>query len=141
MSQLFEFIANHPFLFAALFAVIVMLVINEVQSRVYRKLHVSPMDATRLINHEDAVLLDIRDPRELKEGQIAQSIHIPLNNLQSSLQQLDKFKTRPIIAYCRTGGRSMHAVRTLLKHGHTSVYNLSGGLAAWQKASLPIVRG
>ena len=104
------------------------------------KNRVSPVDATRLMSHEDALVLDVRVDSEFRDGHIVNALNIPLEQLVSSMKKLEKPKTRPIIATCRTGQRSATAVKTLREHGFESLYTLGGGIAAWESATLPLTK-
>lgn len=88
--------------------------------------------------HTFAVLLDVRDPQEWQAGHAPQAIHIPLGQLESRLAELPR--DHQIIAVCRSGRRSAFATQQLLAHGYTAI-NLTGGMAAWAAAGLPIVAG
>jgi GrxC family glutaredoxin len=99
---------------------------------------VRPMEATRMINHDDALVLDVRTDKEFNEGHVLDAAHIPLGVLQSRLAELEGFKAQPVIVACRSGARSAQACGTLNKQGFTEVYNLSGGVLAWQSANLPL---
>lgn len=138
MSQFFEFVINHWMLSLAFVVLLGLFIANEFGRRFRGFADVSPVDATRLINHEDAVLLDIREDKEYREGHILNARHIPLNMLGDRLRELEKFKGKPIIAYCRSGHRSARACALLRKHGFESVYNLGGGIMAWQNANFPV---
>jgi len=85
-----------------------------------------------------AVLLDVREPQEWQVGHAPQARHIPLGQLESRLAELPP--DRQIIAVCRTGRRSALATQQLVARGYTAV-NLTGGMAAWAAADLPIVTG
>lgn len=98
---------------------------------------VSPQEAVMLFNHQDAVVLDVREQSEWADGHIAQAKHIPLGKLKDRLKELDKYKDRPIVAVCRSGNRSGHACGQLKKAGFENVHNLSGGMQAWEQAGLP----
>jgi GrxC family glutaredoxin len=97
-----------------------------------------PMEAIRKINHDDALVLDVRTDKEFNEGHVLDSVHIPLGVLQSRLAELEGFKARPVIVACRSGARSAQACGILNKQGFAEVYNLSGGVMAWQSANLPL---
>ncbi len=140
MERLVEFGGNHPGLFLALAAIVLALAWTTFRGRMLGFRSVEPIEAIQLINHEDAVVLDIREEHELKDGKILNAVHIPLGRLKDSLDKLDKYKDRPIIASCRSGSRSHAACATLGKSGFTRVYNLKGGILAWQNASLPLVK-
>jgi rhodanese-related sulfurtransferase len=94
--------------------------------------------ATHLINREDALVVDVREPNEFAAGHVLGAKNLPLARLDASGADLAKKKERPVIVYCDGGDRSAKALATLKKHGFTRVANLSGGLAAWQQAGLPV---
>jgi rhodanese-related sulfurtransferase len=140
VDQFLQFVGNHAGLFAALGAIAALLGWTGLHGRLQGVKSVSPAEATLLINHEDAVVIDVRDPHELKDGTILSSIHVPIGQLKDSLGKLEKYKERPVIVGCRSGSRSYSACATLARAGFSRVYNLRGGVMAWQNASLPLVR-
>jgi rhodanese-related sulfurtransferase len=83
------------------------------------------------------VVLDVRQHSERKTGHIENAIHIPLPQLASRLHQLPRGET--IVTVCRSGHRSAIAARTLSGAGH-DVLNLRGGMNAWARAGLSLVR-
>ncbi|HEX6267220.1 MAG TPA: rhodanese-like domain-containing protein [Burkholderiales bacterium] len=100
---------------------------------------VSPSQATQLINREDALVIDVRDPGEYGAGHILGAKNLPLSRLDSGGAELAaKRKDRPLILYCDTGNRSGKAAAALKAQGYTRVLNLSGGMGAWQQAGLPV---
>lgn len=92
-------------------------------------------------------LLDVRQPGEYETEHIPGAKLIPLPGLKDGLRQLDKHK--PVIAYCAIGGRSLAAAQLLSGLGFKEVYNLQGGIKAWQgnkavgpqELNLELVRG
>ncbi len=140
MSQFFEFFSNHPILTLALVIILVMLVGSEIQRRLRSIQDVGPMEAIRLLNQQNALFIDTRTEGEYKEGHIVDALHIPLGDLERRADELNKFKERPLIAYCRSGHRSASAGGKLKKLGFETVYNLGGGIMAWQSANLPVTR-
>ena len=99
---------------------------------------VSTTQATHLINREDALVVDVREPNEFAAGHVLGAKNLPLARLDASGAELAKKKERPVIVYCDGGERSAKALATLKKQGFTRVANLSGGLGAWQQAGLPV---
>src|SRR5574340_674975 len=95
--------------------------------------------ATRLFN-DDALVLDVREDKEFAAGHIPKARHIPLGQLSGRLQELEKFKTKPILVTCRSGQRSARACNLLKKAGFETVYNQAGGIIAWERANLPVVK-
>ncbi len=95
------------------------------------------LKATRLFN-DDALILDVREDKEFASGHIPKAKHIPLGKLSSRIQELDQFKSQPILVTCRSGQRSARACGMLKKAGFETVYNQAGGILAWERANLPI---
>jgi rhodanese-related sulfurtransferase len=98
---------------------------------------IGPQEAVLLFNHEDALVLDVREQSEWADGHITKAKHIPLGQLKDRLSDLEKFKNKPIVAVCRSGNRSGSACGILKKAGFDNVHNLAGGMMAWQQAGLP----
>ena len=99
---------------------------------------ISPLEATLLMNREDALVIDVREASEWSAGHIANARHIPLGQLDKRMSELEKFKTRSVIVNCQSGNRSVAACRRLGKNGFEKVHNLAGGIAAWTDAGLPV---
>jgi rhodanese-related sulfurtransferase len=99
---------------------------------------VNTLEATQLINRQDAVLLDVREQAEYARGHILNARNLPLSQLNAQIAGLDKLKDKPLIVYCETGNRSGAAIAALLKRGFAGAVNLGGGFAAWQQAGLPV---
>lgn len=140
MSDFTEFALQNWLLFAAAFAILGMLMGTEILHRVRGITTVNPNEALRLINDQDAWVVDIRDAGEYKGGHIPQARHIPSAMLKDRISELAKAGDKPVIVYCRSGAAAQSACALLKKNGITHVHNLSGGLNAWQDASLPISR-
>jgi rhodanese-related sulfurtransferase len=85
---------------------------------------------TRLERHDEIFILDVRQPEEFAGGHIAGSKLIPLGELPSRIQELDK--NADIIIACHSGGRSARACEYLANQGFKKVTNLLGGNARWQ---------
>ena len=99
---------------------------------------VSSAEAIELINHKNALVLDVREDSEYKNGHILHAKWIPLGSLSGRVGELEKYREQPILVVCRSGTRSASACASLGKLGFTQAYNLSGGVMAWQKSNLPL---
>ncbi|MBU2641529.1 MAG: rhodanese-like domain-containing protein [Gammaproteobacteria bacterium] len=97
------------------------------------------LKATRLYN-DDALVLDVREDKEFAAGHIPKAKHIPLGQLSKRINELDKFKNKPVLVTCRSGQRSARACGMLKKAGFETVYNQAGGIIAWERASLPTTK-
>ncbi len=96
--------------------------------------------AIKLINHEDALVLDVRDDSDYAEGHLPNSTHMPTEKIEERWVELKKFTERPIVIIYTSGIRSQHASKVLYKNGFKKVHNLMGGIDAWKRANLPIVK-
>ncbi|MEY2666702.1 MAG: hypothetical protein RLZZ384_873 [Pseudomonadota bacterium] len=99
---------------------------------------VSPIEAAAMQNERHAVIVDVRETDEWNAGHIAGAIHIPLSDVKNRVTELEKYKDSPVITQCRSGARSAKAAEVLKNAGFSAVYNLDGGINAWQKAALDI---
>lgn len=138
MSQLSQFVAANWVLVLALIVILVLLARTYVGPGVSRG--VGAMEAVSMINHDNAVIVDVRTESEFQDGHILNAIHIPLGMFESKIQDLDSYKDRPIIASCQSGNRSGRALSLLKKRGFTNIYNLNGGIMAWRNANLPLTK-
>jgi len=129
------FVTNWP-LFLALAIILFMLVRSYVGPGATKT--VGPMEALQLINHQNALVLDVRTDKEYQDGHIINSMHVPLGMLSNHLSKLAPYKQSPIVIVCRSGARSAQAATTLRKAGFEEVYNLAGGIMAWQNANMPL---
>lgn len=139
MDQLSTFVTNNWILVGALIVVLFLLINSFIGGRLRGFTSTSPAEAVKMINREDAVVLDVREESEYQEGHIINAVHVPLSQLNDKIKELEKYKNRPIIAACRSGHRSGQACATLKKAGFDNVYNLGGGILGWKNANLPLV--
>jgi len=140
MDKLPEFIMNNYELFIGLAVVLVAMVAGPLMTRLQGLNPVGPGDALNLMNHQDALVLDIREDKEYRAGHILGSRHVPMSRLAGELEKLNHDKGKPVIAVCNSGSRSRAACSALSKNGYESVYNLTGGVSAWKGASLPLTK-
>jgi len=99
---------------------------------------ISPLQATLLLNRDDALMIDVREASEWATGHIPNARHIALGQLEKQIHEIEKYKTRPLILSCQTGNRASTACAKLKKQGFEKVFNLAGGVAAWSEAGLPM---
>ena len=95
-------------------------------------------DFNKLLNEKgSALLIDVRTPQEVEQGYIkgARNIDISSQEFRIEVDKLDK--TQPVFVYCRSGRRSAAAMRYMRDNGFAEVYNLNGGILAWEQAELP----
>jgi len=132
-----KFVMDNIFLIAVAFVSGAMLVWPMVR-RGSGGPSVNTLEATQLINRQDALVLDVREQAEYAQSHILNSRLLPLSQIEARVGDIEKFKDKPVIVYCATGNRSSSAAAVLRKSGFSNVSNLSGGFAAWQQAGLPV---
>jgi rhodanese-related sulfurtransferase len=98
---------------------------------------VSPAEFNTEIHAGSPIILDVRNPREYAAKHIPHSLNFPLNHLQERLVELPR--DRRIAVHCAGGYRSSAAASILQQHGLTNLIEMTGGLAAWESANLPLV--
>jgi rhodanese-related sulfurtransferase len=140
LHKLNEFAVNHALLVSAFVVILAMLVGTELRQRFGKVRDIAPGEATRLINHENAVLVDMRNDKDYRDGHIVNAVQVPADKNEAA-GKLEKYRDRPLIVCCRSGNQSLRLCTELSKKGFASVYNLKGGLHAWQQAGLPLSKG
>lgn len=100
-------------------------------------------------NAGDAVLIDVREPAEFDTGHLPGAINIPRGVLEfqvdahpavaNATDPALAHRERPLVLYCRTGGRAALAADNLQKLGFADVRSIAGGIEAWREAGLPVV--
>ena len=138
MDQFFEFIANHPFLAGAFVLLLAVFVRNEMRRGGQT---VTAQQLVDLINREGAVVVDVRDKKEYREGHIVDSLNIPHTMLGDRLRELEKHREKPLVIACKMGQHSGAAGTMLRKAGFENVARLRGGLTEWRGQNLPVVKG
>ncbi|MBC3542450.1 rhodanese-like domain-containing protein [Rufibacter sediminis] len=88
----------------------------------------------RLANNETPIILDVREPWEHEEQNIASAKLIPLGSLPERLHELDEYKDQEILVHCRSGKRSATAQAIMQQQGFTNVRNVLGGMLAYNEA-------
>lgn len=115
-----------------------MLLWSFVGNRVRGVKEVDNPAALQLINHKNALVLDVRDESEYSAGHIRGAKLIPLLKLKERIGELERNRDKPIVVVCRSGNRSATACAMLGNNQFAQVYSLAGGMMAWQKSDLPV---
>ena len=102
-----------------------------------RKSSITPEQAAQRLAAGELLLIDVREPAEVREGGVAGAANIPLGQLGARVREIDR--GRPVAFICRSGARSATATRTVLDAGYDA-FNVKGGVIAWERAGLPLSR-
>ncbi|MGF1546941.1 MAG: rhodanese-like domain-containing protein [Thiotrichales bacterium] len=138
MQEYIVFAEKHLFLVLGFFALLALTLWTEIRRLTRNFKEISPQETVRLMNGDAAFLLDVREDSEVGQGTINGAKHLPMSLLKSRMGELDKFKGKKVVAFCRSGNRSQLACSLLKKQGFEDVYNLRGGVVAWQSENLPL---
>ena len=135
--NILKFVTDNIFLVAVAFVSGAMLVWPAVR-RAGGSASVSTLQATLLMNQQNALVLDVREAAEYEKAHVLGARNIPLGELEARSAELEKHKAKPVIVVCDTGNRSGRAAAALRKEGFEQVFTLGGGIGAWQQAGLPV---
>jgi len=138
MSQLAEFTGNHPFLVMSFLIVAFLFFWTVLKEQSSQLKSITSDQLTRLVNQQNAVLVDTRSPEHFQAGHIVNAVNIPVNELDQASKKLPKGKKRPVVIYCHSGRTSMKACQQLEKQGFEQIFNLKGGINAWVNDKLPL---
>ncbi|MEP2652006.1 MAG: rhodanese-like domain-containing protein [Paraglaciecola sp.] len=84
------------------------------------------------------ILIDVRSPEEFADGHVPTAINIPLNEISTSLEQLNTFIDKNIVLYCRSGYRANKASGILTENGFSMIHHLEGDMLGWIKSGLAV---
>ncbi len=135
--NILKFVTDNIFLVAVAFVSGAMLVWPAVR-RGAAGASVSTLQATLLINQQNALVLDVRESAEYEKGHMLNARNIASGELESRVAEIEKHKAKPVIVVCDDGNRSRRAATALRKQGFEQVFTLSGGIGAWRQAGLPL---
>jgi rhodanese-related sulfurtransferase len=99
---------------------------------------IAPQELRSMLNDDDFLLVNVYggDGGEI-EGT---DLFVPYDQIAGRLGELPSQRDSEIVVYCRSGGSSAIAATTLVSVGYTNVWNLDGGMIAWEEAGYPLVR-
>jgi len=140
-NRLAAFAAEHSIMVPALAVLTVAILYTEFSRLTSGFKSVDPAGLTALINRQDALLVDVSASTEFDKGHIAGAKNVQMSQFDADNKILAKVRELPVAVVCRSGNTSSEAARKLVKAGFKQVYWLDGGLAAWQQANLPLVKG
>ena len=139
MQRLLEYISAHYFLVVGAAAALLAVTVYEVRERTQAFAGLSTAQAVRLMN-QGAIVLDLRPKAAYDAGHIGEARNVPATELDGQSESLKRWRDKNVITYCDTGASGASSARALAKMGFTKVFNLQGGVNAWVKENLPLVK-
>ncbi|MCP1728105.1 rhodanese-related sulfurtransferase [Natronospira proteinivora] len=142
MDRVVEFASQNPLLVMAFITLLLVFIFTEIRraSRGYKDVETGP--ATRMIN-DGAVVIDVRQPDAYRKGHVAGAANYPVDRIEAHAddiaKRVKKAKGQPILIYDDMGMGAGKAAAALVKQElGVEIYNLKGGLTAWQRENLPL---
>lgn len=132
-----EFLTEQWLLVSALAACLLLLIFHETRRGGPA---LTPNQLVRLVNQQQAAVVDLREPAEFRKGHIADALNLPFAKVDERWSELEKLKERPIVLVCKLGQHSSAVASKLKAKGFTQVHRLGGGLTEWQGSQLPLVK-
>ena len=134
--------AGRNLVYAVALIVLTVVIIGNELSRFFRGYKaLRPAEVTQLINQENALVVDLRAYADYQKGHIAGAKNVLMSQFDPESKQLASAKALPIVLVCESGTTVAAAAKRLKKAGFERVHVLEGGIAAWQQAELPLVKG
>ncbi|QKJ89042.1 rhodanese-like domain-containing protein [Paramixta manurensis] len=142
MQDIMQFASNHTLLSLAWVVLLVLVIVTTVKGMFSKVKTISRGEATRLINKEDAVVVDVRSRDDYRKGHISGALNIAAADIKKgSFGELEKYKAQPIIVVCATGTSASESAAQLNAAGFSQVSVLKEGISGWSGENLPLVRG
>ena len=140
-QALMAFFGRNPMLSMALAGLTVAIIYTEI-ARLFRGYKaIKPAELTGLLNQGGALVVDLSAIADFEKGHLPGSRNIVPSQFDPEAKLLAGARQSPVALVCRTGMASTAAAKKLKKAGFEQVYWLDGGIAAWEAAGLPLVKG
>ncbi|BDH44019.1 rhodanese-like domain-containing protein [Salmonella enterica subsp. enterica serovar Choleraesuis] len=142
MQDIMQFVGRHSVLSIAWLALLAAVIYTTFQGLTSKVKVITRGEATRLINKEDAIVVDLRQRDDYRKGHIASAVNLmPAEIKAGNLGELEKHKSQPIIVVDASGMNAQEPANQLFKAGFANVVILKEGIAGWSGENLPLVRG
>ena len=140
-ETLMAFFGRHPMLSLALAGLTLAILYTEI-ARLFRGYKaIKPAALTILVNQENALVVDLSASADFEKGHIPGSRNLTPSQFSPEAKLVAGAKQSPVVLVCRNGMASADAAKKLKKAGFEQVHWLDGGIAAWDAAGLPLVKG
>jgi len=138
MQEYIEFAQQNLLMVGAFLGLLTMLIVTELKRIGRSYAEVSPNEAVRIMNDDNALVLDVREAKDVKAGMLSGAKHIPLTDLAARIPEIEKYRDAKVLVYCDMGMRSGQACQQLKKAGFSDMQTIKGGANAWVSDNLPL---
>ncbi len=141
MDQVLAFFGNHSILWIGFFIIILLLIVNEIHSRMVGARRLTAQGLTDLLNHGEAVVIDLRTSEQFQQGHIIDAMNIPQESFKERMSELHVNKDKAVVLVCAQGHYSVNVSNLLRKQGFRDLGYLVGGMRQWDSENYPVVKG
>lgn len=138
MDHLVPFLLAHWTLSLAFIVLLVLIFIVEQLCVRKNTMMIGPQEVIGLINHENAVVVDIRKKDVFVRGHIVNAVHLPFAELKNDIKKIAEHREKPIVVVCAQGVQAVKAAEMIQSYEFNQVKVLKGGMQAWKEAQLPV---
>jgi len=141
MSEIFDFLLRHWELSTLFLILVIAYMYLELRERISGMAQVTPEQAVQMMNHQGAMVLDVRTEQEFNDAHIINSVHIPVADLEQKSSKLNAYKNKKMILVTGSNQSALsEAVKKLQTTGAKDFdfSILQGGIASWRTAQLPV---
>lgn len=103
-------------------------------------LRVSLEEGRQLFESKQALVFDIREPKEHATGVASGAVLLPMSQLNQRLNEIPKDPAQPVLLICNTQNRSAKVAQSMKEAGWTNVRYVQGGMSTWAKNGWPMVK-
>lgn len=135
--MIYNFIIKNLAIIISILLTIILIIYIEIREYKYRKYGITPQDAIKIINNNNAVIFDFRDETVFKKCHIINSINIPYNKIDSHKNTLNKYKKHIIILIENKKNNHKLITATLNNYGYKNIMYMINGIDLWIKNNLP----
>lgn len=141
MQDIMHFASDHAMLVIAWMFLLVIVIFTMIKNVFCKINEISNIEAIRLINKEDSLIIDLRNRDTYRKGHIINAINFSVSDIKSNrLGELYRYKNKPIIMVCDNGIKSTNQIHELDKAGFKKVYVLKEGIKGWTRENLPLIK-
>lgn len=135
----YNFIIKNIFIIIALIIIIIFLIIIEVKDYKYKKNGLTPQEAIRLLNNNNAIIIDLREELLFNECYILNSINIPFNKINENKNILMRYK-KNLVIIIENKKNNKKAINTIKSYGCNNIMYIIDGIDSWIKNELPVYK-
>ena len=140
-EELLAFAGRNHLLALALVGITLALIWTEIARLTRGFKGLRPAELTVLVNRENALVVDLRAIADFDKGHIPGSKNVQMSQFDPENKKLAPAKALPVVLVCKDGQASSGAAKRLRAAGFEQVFVLDGGIAGWQQADMPLVKG